>query len=196
MLQSICRSPSRWFALGVVCDDYRSILEPTTWVIGPNASLVPTPNPAFVSIDAECNSSSVLNSTLRLRLLNDSWVSAVGSATEAGDAVGALILKGIYSAETGSAGWNSIVQKLLTPSMIERVDDAEVVIHVPPDERYAIYSPETLQLYVPAVALLSARMLVSFPPLEIVATDSDTEAIASGTLIEQGEESLLQAARS
>eukprot|EP00966_Prymnesium_polylepis_P054115 1251029-Prymnesium_polylepis.1 len=149
-------------------------------------------NPAYLAIEAVCNESALLNSTIRLKLNNDTWASDVGAETAAGSAIGQRLLGGMYSAQEEATGWTKVVREMLTPSAIQRLDDTELLVTVPIAPGYHIVSPETIQVYAPADAIVSGQMLVSLPALEIVATQIDIQAALAGSLYEQGEEAFLR----
>ena len=189
----VCVSPARWFASGVVCADYLAMVAPYIWVNNTNMiNWTLAQNPAYLAIEAVCNESALLNSTIRLKLKNDTWASDVGVETAAGSEIGQRLIDGMYSAQEEATGWTNIVQKLLIPSAIQRLDDTELLVTVPIAPSYHIVSPETIQVYAPADAIVSGQMLVSLPALEIVATQIDIQAALTGSLYEQGEEAFLR----
>ena len=86
----------------------------------------------------------------------DDWEQSVGTA---GELTTALLLAGLRSAQAEATGWNAVVQPALSHAHLSAPRNGSVTVRLPQlcasCAGYEISSPETIQLTIPAEALLS-----------------------------------------
>jgi hypothetical protein len=114
---------------------------------------------------------------LRLALSRDEWFPTLGQD----NAISEAMLRALSSTGSEAGGWNAVVQPALDYSNLFRVNATELRIRLPAKPNYLVSAPETLQLVVPASALLSNQTLHA-PPIELAATGG--LAFAGGELLD------------
>ena len=84
------------------------------------------------------------------------------------------------------SGWQTVVQPVLSPSLVTRRDERTLTIRVPQCLNYDVTSPETIQFTVPASAVVSANEIAGGNTVTIRAVRG--AASLSGTLLSNATE--------
>ena len=134
---------------------------------------------------------------IAISLVGDSWVSAVGRQ-EPGldDEIARALLDGLTplgGANSEPSGWAAIVQPGLGQAQVARAGPQTVVIRLPPFLRYDIAAPETVEVRIPAVALVSGEAVTATPRLRVLASNGTLQATGS-LLSAPTEEAITQSA--
>ena len=169
----MCFAVDQWLQTGVVTDRW-----PWSPVNRSNTTLYNT---------------TLYNASLHITLVNDSFVSEVATDAPGGNELTYSILRGLKATTSTPFGFNAIVREALKPSMIERLTDSTLLLHIPPLPSYAITRPETITLRVPASVVRSRATLQASASLEVAETLVDRAALLSGPLVDGGDEILLRA---
>ena len=122
------------------------------------------------------------DNSMLLRLLNDTWVPALGSDCDVGpESATRALLRALESAQSEPNGWNAVVRPALGCEHVARVSDVLVIVSLPPRDQYDITAPEVIEVIVPGAALTSGQKVHTAPPA-VVQPSVPTAAVTSGVV--------------
>ena len=128
---------------------------------------------------------------LTITLDGDEWLPAVGRQGGAADeAVARQLIEGLRPSQAHDTGWAAVVQRGLDGRHVRRISSVAVALSVPQLLSYDIAAPETIDVLIPASALLSGQPLPAVPAIRLVAANGTL--ILGGTLLESETEATVQ----